>query len=182
MNGQGGKRRKTLSGIGFRRLAVVAATAVLAACGMADPHLHEPAIFQRDHPDFAKTDRVRDEVVVCYAKSSTSAAAVARIARDACVVGGRGIQYRGNTYLKCPLATPIGAVFSCVGGVTRAGAVPAGEAPEPVAGTVAGQPGAPLAGYRPGTRPLGLLFGMPSANPGPSPVVPAPVPPAPAVR
>ena len=143
---------------------MILAAAMLGACGMAQPYVYDPAAYDREHVDFAKTPKTRGHVTVCYSKHASKPADVARLAAESCGQYGAGIQFSGNSYRDCPLATPVGAVFTCVGAkgtVTgpAAGVGTLSRASEPVPSGVPGQPGAPLSGYQEGARPMGLLFG-----------------------
>jgi len=164
------------------RVGVFAALTMLVACAAAEPHIHNPAEFDRDHRDFAKSGLQSNNVTVCYSKYRTTPAQVADQARRACGALGLGIRFMQTEYDVCPLVTPIGAQFECVGGsepVARtAPAAWGGEVRDvqPVTG-LAGQPGAPLSGYRDGARPMGYLFGR--GQPATQTVEPS-APPAPA--
>ena len=167
----------------FAVLGAIVAVTVLGACSSPDPFVYDSLAYNREDPEFGKPRKKRDTVTVCYSKYGSAQREVAILAANACAEFGAGIKFIGNSYVNCPLMTPVGAQFSCVGAAAR---IPArGPVPSysmdrraPVAGT-AGQPGTPLNGFHDGDRPMGVLFGRPvtsgSDTPAPTPA-PTPVP------
>ena len=166
----------------FVRLAVFAAVFLLVGCGAASPFVYDPAAYDREHPDFAKSPEDQDSVIVGYSKYGTDLSEVARLAAQRCGQFGLGIEFRRSFYRFCPLLTPIGAEFGCTGravdipvvrpGDTRQSAAPRAATSSP------GQPGAPLAGFAEGGRPMGVLFGRRGVTSS-SETPPAPPPEAP---
>lgn len=158
---------------------VVLAAALLGGCGMTKPYVYDVAAYDREHPDFAKTLKTRDQVTVCYSKRSTTPAEVARLAAETCAPYGTGIAFVGNVYTLCPMLTPVGAAFSCTGAVGTQSTVRRGVVQGPV-GATPGQPGTPLTGFEDGARPMGVLFGRPSSTAAPAttplPALPPTVP------
>lgn len=157
--------------VGFRGVALVGlAAAVLAGCSYtAEPYVYDVTAYDREHPDFAKTPKTMNEVTVCYSKYGTTPAQITRLAAETCGRYGAGIQFLKNTYTLCPVTTPVGAQFACVGGAAQT------SGGRGAARAVTGQPGAPAAGFEEGARPMGVLFGRPQGadTPGPLPGSPA---------
>ncbi len=139
-------------------LAVMAGV-LLGGCGMAKPYVYDPVAYNRDDPNFAKIPETRYSVTVCYSKRSTTLAEVARLAAETCAPYGTGIAFVGNGYTECPLLTPVGAVFSCIGAVGTQAVSGRGAGQRSTAGGTPGQPGTPLSGFEAGARPMGVLFG-----------------------
>ena len=162
------------------------AAVLLGACGLTQPYVYDTAAYNREDPNFAKTPKTRSHVTVCYSKYGTKQAEVVRLAAETCGLYGAGVQFVSNSYVQCPMATPVGATFACVGAkgsiaVNAGGSL--GGSGRASAGTP-GQPGAPTAGFQAGARPMGILFGrsadgstqpsgpLPAAPPA-APIVPA---------
>ena len=171
----------------FARAAAVATVLILSACSAPAPFVYDSAAYNREDPNFAKPLKNRDSVTVCYSKYGSDQRDVAVLAANACAQFGAGIRFIGNGFSSCPIMTPVGAHFACVGAPkpiqarqptlssdTGIGAVQTG------AGT-AGQPGTPLTGFHDGDRPMGVLFGRPGGTvgggtPTAMPEAPAPAP------
>ncbi|PIW27061.1 MAG: hypothetical protein COW30_11860 [Rhodospirillales bacterium CG15_BIG_FIL_POST_REV_8_21_14_020_66_15] len=141
--------------------ALMMAAGVLGACAEAQPHVHNPAAYDREHVDFAKPPKAMSGVTVCYSKYGAKQADVVRLAAEACGRYGAGIRFAGNTYGVCPLVTPVGAQFTCIGakGAVTGADVNYPPTSGPVGTDTPGQPGAPMAGFQEGARPMGVLFG-----------------------
>jgi len=148
-------------------LAALAAMLLLGGCGAAKPYVYDSAAYDREHPDFAKTPKTRNEVTVCYSKRSASPAEVARLAAETCALYGTGIAFVRNDYTLCPMLTPVGAEFACVGAVGTQTVVGRGGVQRSAGGTP-GQPGRPLSGFEEGARPMGVLFGRPGTAAAPA--------------
>ncbi len=161
------------------RAAILAVTAgvLLGGCGMAKPYVYDPVAYNRDDPNFAKIPQTRYSVTICYSKRSTTPAEVARLAAETCAPYGTGIAFVGNGYTECPLLTPVGAVFSCIGAVGTQAVSGRGVGQRPTAGGTPGQPGTPLTGFAEGARPMGVLFGRQGSTASPAVPLPA-LPPA----
>ncbi|MEQ9172394.1 MAG: hypothetical protein RLN77_07335 [Rhodospirillales bacterium] len=164
---------------GARAVTLAALAAVLlGGCGATKPYVHDPVAYNRDDPNFAKTPKTRDSVIVCYSKRSTTPAEVARLAAETCAPYGTGIAFFQNNYSQCPMLTPVGAEFLCTGVVGTQAVVGRSGVRRPVGGTP-GQPGTPLSGFAEGARPMGVLFGRPGTAAAPA-ATPAPaLPPTP---
>lgn len=169
----------------FKSGGLAAMVLGMAACSTPGPFLYDPVGYNREDPDFAKPREFREVVTVCYSNYGSEQSEVAAIAANACAEFGAGFRYLGYTYNSCPMMTPVGAQFSCVGAPTpilsrqpSRSTDSRGEGAR-TGRSNAGQPGTPLSGFHEGDRPMGVLFGrpgstgdaMPSAMPG------APVPP-----
>ncbi|MEQ8226561.1 MAG: hypothetical protein RIA64_00610 [Rhodospirillales bacterium] len=169
------------------RMATVVLTAafaplVLGACELAQPYVYDPAAYDREHVDFAKTPETRNTVEVCYSKYGTKQEDVVKMAADICAKYGAGIRFSYNSYVDCPMLTPVGAVFECTGAIAaNPSFTGSGVARSSGASRTPGQPGTPLVGFREGERPMGVLFGRSPSSPE-SPVsstLPETPPPAP---
>jgi hypothetical protein len=171
----------------FARGAVAATLLILSACSAPAPFVYDSAAYNREDPNFAKPPKNRDSVTVCYSKYGSDQRDVAVLAANACAQFGAGIRFIGNGFNNCPLMTPVGAQFACVGAPkpiqarqpTRSSDT-GGAAVQTGAG-IAGQPGTPLTGFHDGDRPMGVLFGRPGGTvgggaPAAMPEAPAPAP------
>ena len=148
------------------------AAMMVAGCTAPAPYLYNPALYDRDNADFAKTPKTMSALTVCYSKYGATQAQVAKLASETCARYGAGVTFTGNTYTLCPMVTPVGAQFACVGGASGNSVGRGGTS------GIAGQPGAPETGFKEGARPMGVLFGRPQGvdTPGPLPDSPAVLP------
>lgn len=170
----------------FAWWAVAATLVIVSACSAPAPFVYDSAAYNREDPNFAKPLKTRDSVTVCYSKYGSDQRDVVVLAANACAQYGAGIRFTGNSFNNCPLMTPVGAQFACVGAPkpilarqptrssdTGTGAVQTGAG-------IAGQPGTPLTGFHDGDRPMGVLFGRPGGTVGGTPTAvpeaPAPAP------
>lgn len=164
------------------RMAAVVAAAfaplVLGSCELAQPYVYDPAAYDREHVDFAKTPETQNAVEVCYSKYGTKQEDVVRMAADTCAKYGAGIRFLQNSYIHCPMITPVGAVFECTGAIAaNPSFTGSGVARSSGSSRTPGQPGAPLVGFHEGDRPMGVLFGRSPASPATT--VPSALPEAP---
>ena len=92
-------------------------TALLAsACTGPDAYLFIAEEFNRESPTFAKKAENIDSVTVCYNKSGTKPEIIVKMARTECARFNKKAEFRRQTLNICPLITPVGAVYDCVGG------------------------------------------------------------------
>ena len=92
----------------------VAAAGALAGCAERMPYLYKAAEFDRSQADFARDPATRTEAIVCYARTTTTPAAVQAIAEEACAKVGKRAVFTGHVTTECPLVIPAAARFACV--------------------------------------------------------------------
>jgi len=85
---------------------------VLAGCA-AEPFIYDSDRFNRSVEGFGQTPIDIDEVIVCYGESSTSPSVIVSMAKDACGAYGKVPVFVEQTYMKCPVLTPVAAVYDC---------------------------------------------------------------------
>ncbi len=87
-----------------------------SACAGPDAYLHIDGEFNRESPTFAKKPENIDSVTICYNKSGTKPEIIVNMARAECARFNKKAEFRRQTLNVCPLVTPVGAIYDCVGG------------------------------------------------------------------
>lgn len=97
----------------LRALIVVAAVTV-AGCSPVEPHLYNPAEFNREASTFKHPPEDIDQAVVCYNKRGTTPAAVRKMGEDECARFNKVARYDHQELLVCSLRAPSAAYFTCL--------------------------------------------------------------------
>ena len=89
----------------------------LAGGGCADQaaFVLNPDEFDRNSSDFAKEPTDFETVTICYARRVTSQQEVTRMAQAECAKINKTARFDTLGFLECPILTPGGARFDCVG-------------------------------------------------------------------
>ena len=87
-----------------------------SACTGPDAYVYIDGEFNRESPTFAKKPENIDSVTICYNKSGTKPVIIVNMARTECARFNKKAEFRRQTLNICPLVTPVGAVYDCVGG------------------------------------------------------------------
>ena len=72
--------------------------------------------FNRNSPNFAKTPQDIDSVTICYNKYGTKPENVATMAKQECARFNKKAVFLRQSFNKCPLFTPVAAIFNCQNG------------------------------------------------------------------
>lgn len=107
-----GRRAAALRATALLAAALLAAT--LAACGLVDPYVLRPDEFNRDSPTFNKPLADGQPVSICYSGLVTDAQTVQGIADTQCAQYDKRAMLLSTDVARCPLLTPVEAMFACV--------------------------------------------------------------------
>ena len=108
----------------FQMIALIfvfSTAGLVTACADTKPHVYNNIEFNRESVRFAKGFTNRSEVTVCFQKHETTSQAIVDLAREECASFGKTAVFREQTYLVCPLVTPVAAVYDCVGETATSG-------------------------------------------------------------
>ena len=87
---------------------------VVFGCAEIEPYVFTEQEFDRDAAEFGKQPENIGGVEICYSKHSTTAQALRELASARCGEFGKVARYQTQVDWKCPLFTPVRAVFACV--------------------------------------------------------------------
>jgi hypothetical protein len=89
----------------------------LGAGGCADQaaFIYNPDEFNRESATYAKEPEDIEDVIICYSRRVTSQQEVTRMAQAECAKFNKTARFTGIEFLECPVLTPGGAQFDCVG-------------------------------------------------------------------
>jgi len=106
-------------GMNFTRISLLilmtSLASIVAGCGGDAAYVYDVDEFNRQSKTYLNGITDRDEVTVCYSKRSTSALEVAALARKECAKFDKTAQFFQQSYQACPLATPVAALYKCLG-------------------------------------------------------------------
>jgi len=89
-------------------------TAFVAGCGRTAPYVYDAGEFNRDTDAFRNGIKDRKTVSICYAKRATTPAQITKLAGRECARFGKIARFSRQSYLECPVLTPVAAIFDCL--------------------------------------------------------------------
>ena len=84
----------------------------VSACS-TPPYVYKSGEFNRSSVQFAKEPDDISTVIVCYSSYSGTPQDIMKLALDRCAEYGKKAVYESQSYLNCPLATPVAAHYIC---------------------------------------------------------------------
>ena len=81
--------------------------------GDKDAYVFNPSEFNRN--TFDKPAVIPGSITICYNKSGTTPAAIAKIAIKECGRFNKTAEFDRQSLLVCPLFTPVAAIYNCAG-------------------------------------------------------------------
>ncbi|NQU62133.1 MAG: hypothetical protein HQ512_13465 [Rhodospirillales bacterium] len=94
----------------------VSAVLLTGACGAPEAYIYKAGEFNREAAGFGKDVENIDYITVCYNKLGTKPEIIAKIARAECERFNKKSKFIRQSYEKCPLVTPVAAIYKCLGG------------------------------------------------------------------
>lgn len=85
-----------------------------AGCSGGAPYVYDTSEFDRDSSTFLEGINDRKQFTVCYSKRASNPQDIARLAVNECAKYGKTAQFSKQSYNKCPLLTPVAAIYNCV--------------------------------------------------------------------
>ena len=97
-------------------------TFILVGCSAPEPYVWRPYTIDRSHVDFpdGPTLITGSQISICYNKRGATPIALQKMANQECGRFGMTSRFAKQEHGVCPLATPIAAQFTCVGGSAEA--------------------------------------------------------------
>jgi hypothetical protein len=102
---------------------------VVAGCGITEPYLFRADEFNRDSPTFNRPLAAGQPVSICYTSLATSPETVQQMADTQCAQFDQRAALLSTTVARCPLLTPVEAMFACVAPAEAPTAAPAPPPP-----------------------------------------------------
>ena len=94
-------------------LLLLFASFMLVSCVGEAPYIYKDDEFDRNDPYFAKELKDRSMVEICYNKQTTTPQVLIQMATDECRRFGKKALFLRHRILKCSVASPAMAEFSC---------------------------------------------------------------------
>lgn len=94
-------------------LLICVTLVALSGCFRSPPYVLNPNEFNRDSPDYAEGPKDVSNFTICYNKRGATPKEVQKMAVNHCAEYKKTVDFIGQNYQECPLATPVGARFVC---------------------------------------------------------------------
>ena len=104
--------------LGIRPLLMImslGAAFLAAACAAPDAYVYNPGEFDRASKTFGKEPEDLSSVTICYNKIATNPGIISKLAVEECRKYGKEAIFSEQKLDKCPLFTPIAAIYNCQG-------------------------------------------------------------------
>ena len=88
--------------------------AALTACS-TPPYVHKSGEFNRAASDFGQPVKDISSVTICYSSYAATPGEVTKLAVAECAAFNKTAEFKEQSYEVCPLATPVAAVYNCLG-------------------------------------------------------------------
>ena len=88
---------------------------LVGACAAPEAYVYNPGEFDRASKTFGKEPEDLSSVTICYNKIATNPGIISKLAVEECGKYGKEAIFSEQKLDKCPLFTPIAAIYDCLG-------------------------------------------------------------------